>query len=123
MLTAAEQALASIGMRPSANPLPPGTSPIPWEEFGGDLATTTIASPNVSASGAIRLRIELGRARIRCDASADLRTGSVVPLDNAASDSVAIYADGQKIARGELLAIDGKLAVRVVEVIAAVGED
>ena len=63
------------------------------------------------------LQIEFGRTRIGQDQVAALRTGSVVPLDNAAADPVDVYADGRLIARAELVAINGHLGARVVELL------
>ena len=44
-----------------------------------------------------------------------LRSGAVIPLDQLAGEPVDLYAGGRRIARGELLVLDGKIAVRVVE--------
>jgi flagellar motor switch protein FliN/FliY len=63
----------------------------------------------------VNLRIELGRARIGAEEASKLRAGAVVPLDGEADDLVEVYADGKPIARGELMVIDGKIGVRVVE--------
>jgi len=43
-----------------------------------------------------------------------LRAGSVVPLTRAASSPVEIVANGTTVAYGELIAIDGRAAVRVI---------
>ena len=77
------------------------------------------AARRLRTTRALELRIELGRTHVGRDEVEKLRTGSVVPLDNAAGDPVAIYAAGRLIARGEALVIDGKFGVRVVEVISA----
>jgi flagellar motor switch protein FliN len=98
----------------------PNVSPIAWEDFGSDVAAVTAIRPKGSATGSVRLRIELGHARVPRGELDDLRSGSVVPLDNSVRDSVAIRANGQLIARGELLAIDGRFGVRVVEFVAPV---
>jgi flagellar motor switch protein FliN len=62
------------------------------------------------------LRIELGRARIRHDDLAKLRSGSVIALDNPTSGPVNLYAGRWLVARGEPVVVDGRLAVRVLEI-------
>ena len=115
LLTAAEQALASIPLPPATNELPGGAKPMRWEELDGAPAKTQTSGPNALGNETIDLRIELGRTHIRRDEARGLRTGSVIPLDNAAGDPVDLYAGGQLIARGEVLVLQGTLAVRVVE--------
>jgi flagellar motor switch protein FliN len=122
LLTAADRALASIALPPPANPLPRGVRPFPWEELSGVAAETQTSSAELDPNAVLNLRIEIGRTHIGRDEVSKLRTGSVVPLDNTAADPVDLYAEGQLVARGEALAIDGKLAVRVVEIISRAGD-
>jgi flagellar motor switch protein FliN len=63
----------------------------------------------------IELRIELGRTRLRPDDEQQLRSGSVVALDEPLGEPAAIYAAGQLIGRGEVVVIDGTIGVRVTE--------
>jgi flagellar motor switch protein FliN len=63
------------------------------------------------------LRIELGRTHLQPDEVQQLRSGSVVSLDGPLGDPAAIYADGQLIGRGEIVVVDGKIGVRVTELI------
>ncbi|MBN1396006.1 MAG: FliM/FliN family flagellar motor switch protein [Pirellulales bacterium] len=62
------------------------------------------------------LRIELGRTRLDGEEAKNLRPGSVVPLDGMSGEPLSIYAGRRLVARGEPLVIDGKIAVRLVEV-------
>ena len=121
MLTAAEQALASIPLPPVTGKLPCGARTMQWEELDGSPAKTRAAGPKASGDSVLELRIELGRTHVCRDEVEKLRTGSLVPLDNLACDPVAIYASGQLIARGEAIVLDGKFGVRVTEVISPVG--
>ena len=61
------------------------------------------------------LRIELGRTHLRPDEVRNLRTGSLVSLDGRIDEPVDIRAGGRLIGRGEVVVLDGKLGVRVVE--------
>ncbi|TWT74222.1 flagellar motor switch protein FliN [Allorhodopirellula solitaria] len=63
------------------------------------------------------LRIELGRTQMRLEDVLRLRPGSVVMLDKLASDPVDIFANGQLIARGEVLVMNDHFCVRVTELL------
>ena len=117
LLTAAEQALASNPLPPVTNQRPYGAKPIQWEELNGAPATTQTDSPKALHNESIDLRIELGRTHICREEVLKLRTGSVVPLDNAAGDPVDLCAGGRLIARGEVLVLNGNFGVRVVELL------
>jgi flagellar motor switch protein FliN/FliY len=43
--------------------------------------------------------------------------GAVVPLAEAASDPVNVFADGRLVARGDLIVLDGRFCLRVTEVV------
>ena len=109
MLTEAEQALCTV--------LPPVGSASPCaavETFPLDELDDGAALP--TGDERLDLRIELGRTRLRMDEACNLRSGSVIPLDNLAGEPVGVYAGRRRVARGELLVYDGKIAVRLVEV-------
>jgi flagellar motor switch protein FliN len=115
MLTAAERALAALALPPAASQLPQGARSVQWEELDGSPARTQTRISTALGNEMLDLQIELGRTRIDRDEVQKLRTGSVLPLDNAVGSPVDLYAGGRLIARGEVLAIDGKFAVRVLE--------
>jgi flagellar motor switch/type III secretory pathway protein FliN len=118
LLTAAEEALASIHLPPIPTGLPSGAKSIQWEEFNGTPATTQQTNASKPCGNeVVDLRIELGRTCIRHDDVSNLRSGALVPLDNPAGDFVDLYADGQLVARGEVLAINGVFGVRVVKLL------
>ncbi len=101
--------------------MPTAAGPIPWEEFAEGSAKTPLHRLRTFSRDTVDLRIELGHACLDRDEASKLRTGAVVPLDNSAYDPVAVYADGELIARGELLEVDGKYGVRVVEIVSFSG--
>jgi flagellar motor switch protein FliN len=117
MLTAAEQALASLALPPAAVELPRGVKAVQWRELDGSPAKTPAGRPKAACNDALDLRIEFGRTQIGRDEVEELRTGMVIALDNTAGDPVAVYAGGQVIARGDMIVIDGTFGVRVREVI------
>jgi flagellar motor switch protein FliN len=57
----------------------------------------------------------LGRTSIGPAEAQQLHAGEVLLLDGNASDPVAVYADGKLIARGEVVVVDDKFGVRVLE--------
>lgn len=114
-LTTTEGVPASVPLPPAANATSRGAQPVEWEELDGPVATTQAGATRTSGKETTTLRVELGRAHIGRDDVPKLRTGAVVPLESAAGDSVDIYAGQQLIARGQVLAIDGRFGVRVVE--------
>jgi flagellar motor switch protein FliN len=63
----------------------------------------------------LNLEIQLGRTRLAPDEASTLRTGSVVVLDEAVAEPVDIVADSRPIGRGEIVVVDGKIGVRIVE--------
>ncbi len=107
MLTEAEQALCTV-LPPVDSASPRAAETFPLDEFDDDAALPT-------GDERLDLRIELGRTRLRMDEACNLRSGSVIPLDNLAGESVGVYAGRRRVARGELLVYDGKIAVRLVE--------
>jgi len=65
------------------------------------------------------LRIELGRTRMARDEAGRLQPEALVALDAAADQPMDLWADGRLVARGEPLTLDGRLGVRVVEVVSS----
>lgn len=64
-----------------------------------------------------RVRVELGRRMIDMDELAGMEGGRVLDLDCDCDENVDIYMDGHWAGRGEALVVDGKLAVRVQELL------
>lgn len=77
--------------------------------------------PNMEAIMHVPLEVsvELGRVQLPLHVVARLRRGMVVDLQKEANSDVEILANGQVFARGEVVSADGKIGVRVVEVIPA----
>jgi flagellar motor switch protein FliN len=62
------------------------------------------------------LRAELGRKTISFRELLDLKIGSVVPLSRPAGENVDVYASDAYLGSGEILVIDGLLAVRLADI-------
>ena len=64
--------------------------------------------------------VELGRAEMPLKEVLTLGEGSVVSLDRLTDELLDLTANGRVVARGEVVAQDGRFALRIVEM---VGED
>lgn len=67
---------------------------------------------------AIRVSVEVGSASVRLADLLSLAEGSVVELDRAANDLLDIFANGTLIAKGEIVDVNGRYGIRIVEVVA-----
>jgi len=80
-------------------------SPIPFARFG-DVA--------------VRLSVELGRTEMPLREMLMLGEGSMVALDRLTDELLDVTANGRVIARGEVVAENGRFGLRIVHL---VGED
>ncbi len=84
------------------------------EETGSAAEETAVGS--VLEGLMLTLRVELPARRIRLDELASLRTNQIIDLECLPTDSVELIADGKRLARGELVDIEGRLGVRITDV-------
>lgn len=101
-------------------------------DFSSDL-TTFDAAPRpdrnlaLLAGVSVRVSVEVGSASMRLSDLLNLAEGSVVELDRQANDLLDIMANGTLIAKGEIVTVDGRYGVRIVDVVtpdhAAIGID
>jgi len=66
----------------------------------------------------LRLTAELGTCTLLVADVLKLGTGSIVALDRLAGEPVDLLINDRPIARGEIVALDETLGVRIVELIA-----
>jgi flagellar motor switch protein FliN/FliY len=66
----------------------------------------------------VSLRIELGRSTLPASEAESLGIGSQVTLDAEAGQPVDIVVNGQLMARGEVLVVEGQFWIRVIERVA-----
>ena len=65
----------------------------------------------------LTVKIELGRTRMRLEDVLRLGHGAVVELDRLAGDPVDVFVNDRLVARGEVVVVDDKFAVRLTEVV------
>lgn len=94
-----------------------GTTQFELEKFSTAPASTETATFDMIRDVDLDLKIELGRTNMYLEDVLKLRKGAVVPLDKLVDDPVDIYVNGQMIARGEVLVLNGNFCIRVTELI------
>ena len=90
----------------------PAPNPQPFEFVSFDSAPTNSTKNNGELA---TVQIEIGQTRIEASDTNRLVLDSVVELDESSDKSVTVLADGKIVAKGELVVIDGKFAVRLTE--------
>lgn len=70
---------------------------------------------------AVRLSVEVGSTALKLSELMDLAEGSVVELDRQSHELLDIMANGTLIAKGEVVTVNGRFGIRVVEVVATDG--
>jgi len=116
LLNQAQSALSSIEDTPA--PLPPGVTQFAFKDLAGTAPANERVSLDLLHDVQLDLKIELGRTHMHLEDVLRLKQGAVVTLDKLAGDPVDIYANGQLIARGEVLVLNDNFCVRVAELIA-----
>lgn len=91
-------------------------------------APTLKSAPNAGVSAgnfdllagvSLRISVEVGSASMTLSELLRLGEGSVVELDRQANDLLDIFANGTLIAKGEIVEVDGRYGIRVVDVVSA----
>lgn len=67
----------------------------------------------------VRLSVEVGSTAIKLAELMDLNEGSIVELDRQSHELLDIMANGTLIAKGEVVTVNGRFGIRVLEVVAA----
>ena len=66
----------------------------------------------------LRVSVEVGSTAMKLAALMDLAEGSVVELDRQAHEMLDIMVNGTLVAKGEVVTINGRFGIRVVDVVA-----
>jgi flagellar motor switch protein FliN len=65
----------------------------------------------------VQLSVELGRTKMAIKQILQLRAGSVVELDNLATEPVDVMVNGYLIAQGEIVVVNNKFGIRMTHVL------
>lgn len=76
------------------------------------------ANFDLLAGISLRVSVEVGSASLTLSELLQLGEGSVVELDRQASDLLDILVNGTLVAKGEIVDVNGRYGIRVVDVVA-----
>ena len=94
-----------------------------YEELGaGAAAAGAGADLGRRQNVPVELAVEIGRTRMTIGDALALGIGSVVTVGRLAGDPVDLLVNGRVIARGEVVAIEEELGLRITEIAAPVVE-
>src|SRR5436190_1596180 len=64
----------------------------------------------------VKMHVQLGRARIPIQHFLAWRKGSILELSVSEGEYVTVYANGKLVSRGEIIVVEGNVAVRLTEI-------
>ncbi|KPL68269.1 hypothetical protein SZ64_09130 [Erythrobacter sp. SG61-1L] len=64
----------------------------------------------------VDVEVILGEARVSVAQLSALSTGDLVPVDRQLGEAAEIRVNGRVIARGEIVSVDDKYAIRITEI-------
>jgi flagellar motor switch protein FliN len=85
----------------------------------GDSDSAAARNFRLLADIPLRLSVEVGSTSLKLSELLDLNEGSVVELDRQANELLDILVNGTLVAKGEVVTVNGRFGIRVVDVIAA----
>ena len=65
----------------------------------------------------VMLSMEVGQTRISIRNLLQLNQGSIVELDRAAGEPLAVYVNGPLVAQGEVVVVNDKFGIRLTDVV------
>jgi flagellar motor switch protein FliN/FliY len=95
---------------------PLGPSDIPGQ--GSELASLAGPLARVAAALQVPVTVRVGETELALSEVAGLAPGSVVELNRRVGEAVDVLVAGVLVARGELVSVEGRLGVRITEVLA-----
>jgi flagellar motor switch protein FliN/FliY len=103
---------AAMAVPVGAPAVSPSFAPLPGAGQAGD-----VSQIDLLLDISLQVTVELGRARMKIQEILGLRNGSVIELDRLAGEPADILVNGTLIAKGEVVVVDEKFGVRVIEVV------
>ena len=70
------------------------------------------------AGVSLRISVEVGSASLSLAELLSLNEGSVIELDRQANDLLDIFVNGTLVAKGEVVAVEGRYGIRVIDIVA-----
>lgn len=95
------------------------TRPDSAQEPAGGIMRLSGALARVVTQITVPVSVVVGSVEVPLASLVDLSEGSVVALDRDMDEPVDILVAGQVVARGELVSIEGRLGVRITQILHA----
>src|SRR5581483_11682446 len=111
------EALFAASAAAMGAPAAPAFNPSPFRPLASESAAGDGAGIDLLLDVSLEVSVELGRTRMTIGELLALRPGSVIELDKLAGEPADILVNGTRIARGEVVVVDEKFGVRVLEVV------
>jgi flagellar motor switch protein FliN/FliY len=92
------------------------------EKPTGKPEKTKVTNIDLLMDVTLKVTVELGRTRMQLARILELQHGSVVELDRLAGDPVDVFVNDHMVARGEVVVVDDKFGVRIIEMVSSNGE-
>lgn len=83
----------------------------------GEGQTMTGRNYRLLSDIAMRLSVEVGSTSLKLAELLELAEGSIVELDRQANELLDIKVNGTLIAKGEVVTVNGRFGVRIVDVV------
>ncbi|MCX7599225.1 MAG: FliM/FliN family flagellar motor switch protein [Armatimonadetes bacterium] len=85
---------------------------------GNELAGLTGPLARIAAALRVPVTVRVGETEMALSEIASLGPGAVVELNRRVGDMVDVLVAGTLVARGELVSVEGRLGVRITEILA-----
>lgn len=86
-----------------------------------DFASSNSLRTDTAGAETEELRIELGRTQLTYRSLYELPENALIVLDAHAEQLFDLYAGDRRLAKGEILCLDGQICFRVVELLCPIG--
>lgn len=114
VLSAERVAMPLVATDATGEPPPRGARMDPKDTAHAQTAAPPLGAHDVLADVPLVVRVEIGAAELSASAWADTRPGDVLALGRGVGEPVVLRVSGTEVGRGELVAIEGELGVRVL---------
>lgn len=87
------------------------------ESYAFDPMSSSATNLDLVLDIPVKLTVELGSCQLSMREVLQLAPGSIVPLDKTANAPVSVFVNQRLIARGEVVVVEERLAIKVTEII------
>lgn len=82
-----------------------------------DIGEATVDYTNLLMNVPLNVRVEIGKTKMPMREVLKLAQGSIIKLEKQAGAPVDIIANGQTVARGDVIVIEDNFGVRITEIV------